>query len=316
MAINNTTNLPYAVGIYYNDVLLSMESPRTIHAMGAKTRTAPKGTGKIYRSERDDRLPTTPVPLGDSGITPAGLLMSSSYVDSELSLYATYARVSKFAEMTKESSVLNSRARLLGIQKNETEDELIKAVLESTPSILYSTGGTNGDVPTEMELSDVQLAVQALRNADGITMDSQVDATDKFGTAPVAASYYALGHTNLEATLRSINGFVPKHQYSSSNKTKPSEVGALYDTRFFLSSIGSIEEKASGLGNDVFNFFFCAMEAYATINLEGASEFVYNEAQFDGPLHLSTTAGWKNIFSAIIENESWNIMVKSTLKIS
>ena len=316
MAIVNSNNLIAPVQQWYDEVLLAMEVPRTIHAMGAKRKSMPGNNSKIIRQERYHRLPTATTPLGDSGLTPEGELMDSEFINIELGLYASYTRITEQHEKTTQSPVLNQRARLLGIQKKETEDELLREMLSSTASFVSCSGGVNGDVPTEIEATDVQKIVDALKSYDANTMDSREDASDKFGTASVAASYFALGHVNLNSTISSISGFTQVKDYANYSKVKPSELGAAYYTRFFTSSIGSVDLTSSGLGNNVYNLFFMGMDAYTGVDISGTSRFIYHDARLDGPLELTTTAGWKQLFGCGINNAAWVIKARSTVKLT
>lgn len=53
-----------------DDVLLSVQTPRLIHKLGALAKHIPAKGGRILRMARYTRLPTYPVPLGTSGATP------------------------------------------------------------------------------------------------------------------------------------------------------------------------------------------------------------------------------------------------------
>src|ERR1700750_3073510 len=94
-----------------------------------------------------------------------------------------------------------------------TEDQLTRDMLASTASIYNCTGGVNGDVPTDMSLSDIQDVTSALLSNDAwMILDRQI-GEDRFGTGPVRDAYLALGHTDLSKNLDNLNGFISKWNY-------------------------------------------------------------------------------------------------------
>ena len=91
--------------------------------------------------------------------------------------------------------VLNQTVSLLAQSMRETEDELIRNMLASTASVIHCTGGTNGDMPTEMTRSDVDSVVLALLGNDAMMISDNIEGTLKFGTAPVREAFWAMMNT-------------------------------------------------------------------------------------------------------------------------
>ena len=315
MAMVNKSNLPSPVQRWYDKVLLSVDSPKTIHRDSTDVKMMPLQNGKTIRREGYERLGLALTSLGDSGITPEGSLLESNWVDINVSLYGDYVRISEDHAKTTASPVLNQRARLLAQQMKETEDALIRNSMKSTLTGIDCSAGVNGDVPTEIQLSDVQTAVQALKDADAIELMAREDASKNIGTASVGASYRALGHTSLMPTLKAITNFVETKDYSRTGSVKPSEFGAVYYTRFFLSTLGSINANASGLGSDVYDIFVKGVESDIAVKMMGKSKFIYHDKNLDGPLELSTTGGWTENFGHGIQKQKWIVRLRSTLKI-
>lgn len=149
-------------------------------------------------------------------------------------------------------------------------------MLASTASSINCTGGVNGDTPTEITLSDVQTVVRALLNNNAYTIMDNIEGEDKFGTAPVRDSYFALCSTQLTGNLDNVSGFIQKNQYPAPMNALRSEWGAIGNLRFLVSSIGSVIPNSSTLGNNVFNIFCCGMEAYACVEQDGYSASFIN----------------------------------------
>ena len=167
-------------------------------------------------------------------------------------------------------------------------------MLTSTASFVNATAGGNGDNPTELTGADILDVVRALRGNNAYSFLSGIQGEDRFGTAPVRDAYFALGHTDQIGILDSIGSFIQKWNYPNQNATLDAEYGAVFNTRFLLSSIGSITPNASALGANVYNNFVVGREAYACIEQDGySSQFVYRPPIYTGPLALNAEIGWK-----------------------
>jgi len=167
-------------------------------------------------------------------------------------------------------------------------------MLASTASFINCTFGNNGDNPTEIQRGDVDTVVRTLLNNNAYSIMDSIEGQDKFGTAPIRRSYFALCSSNLTGNLDSVAGFVNTAQYPSPMNELTSEWGAIGNLRFLISSIGSTTPNASALGNTVYNIFCVGMEAYAIIEQDGyTAQFIYRPPIFDGPLALNASCGYK-----------------------
>lgn len=210
--------------------------------------------------------------------------------------------------------VLNEAAQRLAVSLRQTEDELTRNMLASTASVIRCVGGVNGDSPTELTRSDIDSVVRVLLNNNGKTIMDNIEAEDKFGTAPVRDSYLALCSTNLTADLNNVAGFIQKAQYPSPMNIGRSEWGSVGNLRFFISSIGSVTPNASLNGSDIYNVFCVALESYAVVEQDGASaQFLYRSPIFDGPLAQNCSVGWRMSQVPVITNDLWVINMQTTL---
>ena len=122
---------------------------------------------------------------------------------------------------------MNETAELLGLSLRMTEDQLTRDMLAATATFYNCTGGTNGDLPTNLALSDVDDVTSALLTNDAFMILDTIGGENTFGTGPVRDSYLALGHTALAKDLNNINGFISKWNYPSDNKVLRSEWGSI-----------------------------------------------------------------------------------------
>lgn len=187
-------------------------------------------------------------------------------------------------------------------------------MLAATAGFINCTGGVNGDNPSEITRADVDTVVRSLLNNNAYTIMDNIEGEDKFGTAPVRDAYFALCSTNLTGDLDSVAGFTQKNQYPSPMNALRSEWGSIGNLRFLISSIGSITQNASMLGQNVYNIFCVGMEAYACIEQDGYSaSFIYRPPIYDGPLALNASVGYKFAEVPRITNDLWVVNLRATL---
>lgn len=187
-------------------------------------------------------------------------------------------------------------------------------MLAATASFINCVGGPNGDIPTNIAVSDIDNVVRTLLNNNAYTIMDNIEGEDKFGTGPVRDAYFALCSTQLTANLDALPSFVSKANYPAPMNALRSEWGSVKNLRFLVSSIGSFIPNASSLGNNVYNIFCVGMEAYCCIEQDGYSaSFIYRPPIYDGPLALNASVGYKFAEAPRITNDLWIVNLRTTL---
>ncbi len=210
--------------------------------------------------------------------------------------------------------VLNSAAARLGQALRETQDALVRDQFESSASIINCVGGTNGDLPTEMSISDIDDVVTVLQNNSGEYITNMIPGENKFGTSPIGDSYGCMLTTRMIPVLNNVSGFIRKFQYPNIDKTLQSEWGGVNNVRFFVSEQGSVTPTASILGADVANCFVAAKESYKVVwQAGGKARFIYLPPGYNNdPCMLRHTAGCSFYQGQCITNDLWLQNLRST----
>lgn len=314
MSVTTTTVLPAPVQQSFSYKLLSVPTPYFIHKIPAMLKQMPRNGGTTLRMRRYNPLPTSKVPLGNSGVTPPPVQLTAINIDAEMDFYGQYLILNEQVTLQNQDPVLNEAAQRLGVSLRQTEDELIRDMLASTAAFINCTNGSNGDNPTEITRSDVDTVIRQLADNNAYTIADNIEGEDRFGTAPIRDAYFALGSTQLIGDLENVQGFIAKAQYPSPMHALRPEWGSVSNLRFLLSSIGSSTANASLLGASVYNIFCVGMEAYACIEQDGYSaSFVYRPPIYDSPLALNASVGWKMAQVPRITNDTWIINLRTTL---
>ncbi len=309
------STMPPQIQQRYNAKLLSTPERNCIHMLFAMPTELPDNQGFIDRQSRYDRLDLFPVPLDDAQANPPAQNLNRVDVDCRVRVYATYIVLTRQVTITNEDPILNSAAARLGQAMRETQDVLMRDTLESSASIVNCVGGGNGDLPTEMAITDVDdiVAVLQMNSAEYIT--NMIDATNRFGTSPLGDSYGCMLTARMIPVLNNITGFTRKFQYGTGAiNTLSSEWGGVNNVRFFISELGSVTPNASLLGNDVANCFVAAKESYKVVwQAGGRAKFIYMPPGYNNdPCMLRHTAGATFYQGQCITQDLWMQNLRST----
>jgi N4-gp56 family major capsid protein len=308
------STLPPQVQQRYNAKLLSTPERNLVHMLFATPVELPDNQGFIDRQSRYDRLDLFPVPLDDAQANPPPQQLNRVDVDCRVRVYATYIVLTRQVTITNEDPILNSASARLGQALRETQDVLMRDQLESSASIINSVGGQNGDLPTEMAISDVDDVFTILQNNSGEYLTNIIEADLKFNTSPIGDAYGCMLTTRMIPVLYNMTDFIKKFNYPNINDTLQSEIGGAHNVRFFVSEQGSVSSAASLLGNDVANCFVAAKESYKVVwQAGGKARFIYLPPGYNNdPCMLRHTAGCSFYQGQCITNDLWLQNLRST----
>jgi N4-gp56 family major capsid protein len=314
MTITTTNALPAPIQQWFDNVLLSRPMPKLIHKQMAMKKELPTNSGRIARYRRYTNLATATVPLPDSGITPPGQVLNSIDIDARLDFYGTYVTITDQVMFINQDPVLNQTVSLLAQSMRETEDELIRNMLASTATVLNCTGGVNGDNPTELARSDIDLTIKTLLGNDAMMISDNIEGSLKFGTAPIRESFWGMLNTFVLDDLEAVTGFISQAQYPNNMNVLNAEWGSVSNVRFLYSSKGSTSPSASLNGNTIYNIFVAAQEAYAVIELTSATaSFIYTPPGGPtDPLRRLQLGAWKMAQVPRLLNDAWLVNLRAT----
>lgn len=311
MTITTTTVLPPAVREYYDRLLLMTAYPTLIHTRFAQKRKVPRKMGDTIVFRRYSRLETVPITL-DDGITPPGAPLSATDIKARVDFYGNYVTITNQVELTVEDRVLNEASRLLAQNLGQTIDEVTRDILASTSSVLLCSNGTNGNTPTEITKSDIDIAVRTLLGQDAEMISSVVTGINAFGTSPIRPSFWGMLDTDILDDLEQVSNFQPTSSYPSQQTVLDAEWGATGNVRWLYTSVGSVSSASPA----VYNNFIVGKEAYAVVNLGSESGEFYVEplgsAGSADPLHQRGSVGWQHPFVARILNDAFMINLMTT----
>lgn len=301
--ITTTTEVDPAVATFYDRVLLERALPFLIHDMFAEQRNIPSKSGNTIKFRRYSALTTATTPLTE-GQTPNGQKLTKTDLSATVAFYGDFVTITDVIDLTVEDPVLTVEAELLGEQAGETRDELTKDMLSATASLTQATAGTNGNIMTEINKTDVQRVVQTLLGNKAKMLRTVVTASRGQGTTPVRAAFWGTIHSDLiTPDLEDVSEFLHTSKYPSQSGILESEWGSTGNVRWVYSTNA---EKTSGTP-DTYNLNIIGRNAYAITSITGGilKNIVKNFGSGDDPLNQRATSGWKFPYVSRITNDSF-----------
>ena len=73
----------------------------------------------------------------------------------------------------------------VGSNNEQTEDELIRNLLQASAAFINCTNGLNGDNPTELTLPDIQRVIRILQGNNAESLMNNIEGENRFGTGPI-----------------------------------------------------------------------------------------------------------------------------------
>lgn len=307
---------------YAEKELLKRGLPYLVLEKFGQAKALPANSTKVMKFRRYSALGNTPVALTE-GVTPASQQLSVTDVTATLSQYGGLTTISDVILDTHEDQTLNEAVALLGEQAAQMIEKMRFGVLKAGTNVLYANGAARADVNTEISIDVQRRAVRALKRQNARFITTIVRSTPSYGTENVAPGYVALIHPDVEASVRSLTGFVPAEKYGTMTPWE-GELGKVEDVRYVSSTIFSPFADAggakgtmlstTGTSADVYPILFLGRDAYGIVALKGAfalTPMVVNPKPSDSdPLAQRGHVSWKGMQTAVILNDAFMIRVE------
>ena len=164
---------------------------------------------------------------------------------------------------------------------------ILRDYIVSAASQINAGGGSNGDNPTNIGVSDFSLVATTLDTNNAYKFMSGIEGMDRFGTGPVRSAYFMLSSTELQPDFDALtgSGFLNQWAYPINASALPSEYGNVYNVRILTSSEAPVARGASANGRDVYYNTVVGKQAVTHINQDGYSmNLIYRDPYYSGML--------------------------------
>ncbi|ACA32587.1 N4-gp56 family major capsid protein [Histophilus somni] len=314
--------------VYAAAQMLNHAEPILVLNKLGQTKPIPKNKSQTIKFRRPKPFATALAALTE-GVRPTQQKMAYEDVEVSLKQYGAWTEITDVIEDTHEDPVLKDITMLSGEQAAETAEMLTWGILKAGTNVIYSTGTETSTVKDVLSINHIRAAVRKLQKNRAKKKTSILDASIKYGTKPIEASYIAVCHTDLEADIRALAGFTPVAEYGSRSPIVPQEFGTVENIRFITSPLFTPQEDAgaqsidvvskSGSKADVYNIVIFGQDAFATCPLKGkesADMLIRNPGKPEKGDELGQTGsvGWKMWWAGKVLNEAWLVRIECAAK--
>lgn len=256
----------------------------------------PPNGGTTCRFMRPRALQPPTVQLGNSGIDPPAQVPQRDIIDAQMAFFGTGCIINEQVILQDQEGVLAWVSERLAVAMRQAEDLILRDYIISASSQINAGGGTNGDNPTNLGLSDFSLVTTTLDSNNAFKFVSGIEGSLRFGSGPIRASYFMLTSTELQTDFDSLvgQGVFNNWNYPQNTSALPTEWGAVFNLRLLTSSEAPVARGASANGQDVYYNAVVGKQAVTHINQNGFNmNLIYRDPYYSGMLAQNATLAVK-----------------------
>jgi len=325
MATTTTTQIEPADRTFYNRNLLRRALPELAYERFGQPYPVKMYSGDQPKWRRYGALTNPLAPLSE-GVTPTAQSWSKTDVTGQLQQYGTYVEISDYAAFTSNDGkrLLTELSEVLGETMGSTKDQIVRDTVAAGTSVYYANGVAGAtSVVSKLSAADLNKIIRAL-DANNATpwKENPIVGSDKVGTKPISASYFAVIHPYTTYDLRAIltTSFINVHEYSDPSQALPGEVGSYSKIRFIESTNAKIKADSGGSATaanlkyttansacDLYCTIIFAKDSFGITPLTGSSmELIIKElGEGNDPLNQRRSAGFKFTTDVAILNDNF-----------
>ena len=299
MSITTTGNLGPLILQSLAPAMLYVPTPTMNYITVCDKVSMPANGGTTCRFMRPRALTPPTVQLGNSGIDPPAQVPQRDIIDAQMAFFGTGCIINEQVILQDQEGVLAWVSERLAVAMRQAEDLILRDYIVSTASFINAGGGSNGDNPTNLGVTDFSLVATTLDTNNAYKFMSGIEGDLKFGTGPVRSAYFMLSSTELQTDFDSLASvgsltFLSQWNYPTNASALPSEYGSVGNIRILTSSEAPVGRGASALGSDVYYNTVLGKQAITHINQDGYSmHLIYRDPYYSGMLAQNATLAVK-----------------------
>ncbi len=296
MSITNTGNLGPMILQSLAPAMLYVPTPSMNYITICDKVSMPANGGTTMRFMRPRALQPPIVQLGNSGIDPAAQVPQRDIIDAQMAFFGTGCIINEQVILQDQEGVLAWVSERLAVAMRQAEDLILRDYVVSAASQINAGGGSNGDNPTNLGISDFSLVATTLDTNNAYKFMSGIEGMDRFGSGPVRSAYFMLSSTELQSDFDSLvgQGFKSTWDYPSNASALLTEYGSVFNTRILTSSEAPVARQASANAQDVYYNTVCGKQALTHIDQDGFSmNLIYRDPYYSGMLAQNATLAVK-----------------------
>lgn len=277
---------------YYDTELLENARNEFYFEQFAKKQGLPANHGRTLEWRKWDTLPNASALT--EGVVPTGEKLGMTAVNATIAQYGMYVAVTDLLDLHAVDNVILGATEELGASAGQTQDILIRNVLDQNTVWMYADNvAANGTKTTPTSTATMKMAECRL------TPDAVNKAVTKLKKAHVPminGKYICIVHPSVVYDLRSSSEWVEAHKYASPEQIFNGEIGELHGVRFIESHNAKITAGTFADGAGVYyTSYFLGKDGYACVDVSGGNMEMITKTrdQIGGPLNQFSTIGYK-----------------------
>lgn len=327
MSMTTYGSISQRTAAYAMTEMLKNTMPVNVLAMFGQSKPIPQNKAETVKFRRV--IPFTPAltPLVE-GVTPTARTLQYEDVEVTLKQYGDLVSITDKVADLSEDPVLQDATVECGKQAGATLEQIVYNIVKGGTTVFYANGANRAAVNTVLSLNKQRKVTRYLKDMKAMKFTKILSASVNIATRPIEAAYVAVAHTNLEADIRNLAGFVPVAAYGTRQPLCEYEIGSVEDVRYVLSpdldgwanaggTPGSTVESTGGSAADVYPILYFGEEAFGVTPLRNKmvdaksnmpiTPSVMNPGQVSksDPLGQRGFVAWKAYFAALILNQTW-----------
>lgn len=305
--------------VYAEREMLKHAMPVMVLEKFASHKVMPKNKTDTIKFRRPVVFSAATTPLVE-GVTPDKTSFAYEDVSVSLRQYGQVVEITDVIEDLHEDPVGKDAAAQAGENIGRTMEQLDYGVVRAGTNVFYQNGTARTDVNTAISLAKQRAVIRGLKAQKAMKITSILSSSANYATRAVEAAFVAVSHTNLEADIRNLPGFLPVAQYGQRTPLSEYEIGTVEDVRYILSpDLAPFEDgggakgsmvSTTGTSADVYPVLFFGKESWGRVALRGQgsvspSIIPVGQKTKDDPLGQRGYIGWKSWHAALILNQLW-----------
>lgn len=189
MSITSTGNLGPMILQSLAPALLYVPTPTMNYILVTDKVSMPANGGSTIRFMRPRALIPPTVQLGNSGIDPPAQVPQRDIIDSQMAFFGTGCIINEQVILQDQEGVLAWVSERLAVAMRQAEDLILRDYIVSASSQLNASGGSNGDNPTNLAVSDFSLITATLDTNNAYKFLSGIEGEDRFNIPDLYKSW-------------------------------------------------------------------------------------------------------------------------------
>lgn len=329
--LTTTGDISYRTAGYFAKELLKRAQPLLIISQLGQPKPLPKNSTRTIKFRGYEHLPNQPKALQE-GITPQASKPTFRDVEAIIGQYGDYVELTDVLADTHEDPLIAEFSDILGEQAAIMMERVCVGPLLAGTNVHFS-GSTGGVIATDrtgvnepITLGLQRRILRGLKRQLAQPITNLIGASPNFHTFAISPSYIAVCHTDCEADIREMPGFVPVEHYGHQEPLR-GEIGSVEGVRYCATTIlepfldagaaptgANQVESNEGACADVYPILYFGKNAFGVIPFARAKNGGYpimpcvlnpNTPRGGDPLGQRGTIGWKSYGTSVILYDFW-----------